>query len=140
GQQLGVRYVVEGSVRRAGNRIRVTAQLIDAVAGNHLWAERYDRDLADIFEVQDEVSRAIAINIAPRLQSEAQYSAKRRAPETMRAYDHYLRAKLLIDTPAGLSDLKRGREHCNRAIEIDPGYSRAYSYKALSYINGLAFM
>jgi TolB-like protein len=140
GQKLGVRYVVEGSVRRAGSRIRVTAQLIDAAAGNHLWAERYDRDLADIFEVQDEVSRAIVTNIAPRLQSEDQYSAKRRAPDDMRAYDHYLRAKLLIDTPADLSDLERGREHCNRAIEIDPGYARAYSYKALSYTNGLAFM
>jgi adenylate cyclase len=67
GRKLGVRYVVEGSVRRAANRVRVTAQLIDAEAGAHVWAERYDRELADIFDVQDEVTRQIVVNIAPRM-------------------------------------------------------------------------
>ena len=140
GRQLGVRYVVEGSVRRAGNRVRVTAQLIDAEAGNHVWAERYDRELADIFEVQDEVARQIVINIAPRLQAADHLSAKRRAPEDMRAYDHYLQAKMLIDAPRDISDLKLGREHCERAIEIDPGYARAHAYTSSSYIVGLALM
>ena len=140
GRQLGVRYVVEGSVRRAGNQIRVTAQLIDAVAGNHLWAERYDRELADVFAVQDEVTRQIVTNIAPRLQSKDQHSATRRAPEDMRAYDHYLQAKLLVDIPRDAADLRRAREHCDRAIEIDPTYARAYAYKALSYVVGIPMM
>jgi TolB-like protein/Flp pilus assembly protein TadD len=140
GRKLGVRYVVEGSVRRAGNRIRVTAQLTDAEAGNHVWAERYDRELADIFDVQDEVTRQIVINIAPRLQAADHLSAKRRTPEDMRAYDHYLQAKVLIDAPRDISDLELGREHCDRAIEIDPGYARAHAYKSSSYTIGLALM
>jgi TolB-like protein/class 3 adenylate cyclase len=140
GRKLGVRYVVEGSVRRAGNRVRVTAQLIDAEAGNHVWAERYDRELADIFEVQDEVTRQIVINIAPRLQAADQLSARRRAPEDMRAYDHYLQAKPLIDAPRGIADLERGREHCERAIEIEPGYALAHAYKATSYTVGIFLM
>jgi len=140
GRQLGVRYIVEGSVRRAGNRIRVTAQLIDAEAGNHVWAERYDRELADIFDVQDEVTRQIVVNIAPRLQAADQLSAKRRAPEDMRAYDHYLQARTLIDTPRGIADLELGREHCERAIEIEPGYARAHAYKANSYTIGMSLM
>jgi TolB-like protein/class 3 adenylate cyclase len=138
GRQLGVRYVVEGSVRRAGTRIRITAQLIDAEAGNHVWADRYDRELADIFDVQDEVTRQIVINIAPRLQAAEQLSAKRRAPEDMRAYDHYLQAKSLIDTPRDIVDLERGREHCERAIAIDPQYARAHAYKSASYVVGLS--
>jgi len=140
GRELGVRHVVEGSVRRSGNRVRVTAQLIDAATGNHLWAERYDRELADIFDVQDEVSRRIVTNIAPRLQFEEQLSARRRAPEDMRAYDHYLRAKLLVDTPHDFADLARAREHCERAIEIDPRYARAYAYKSFSYRVGVVLM
>ena len=140
GRELGVRYVVEGSVRRAGSRIRVAAQLIDAEAGNHVWAERYDRELADVFDVQDDIALQIAVNIAPRLQAVDHLSARRRAPEDMRAYDHYLQAKMLIDAPRDIADLERGREHCDRAIEIEPGYARAYAYKSSSYIVGLALM
>lgn len=140
GRQLGVRYIVEGSVRRALNRVRVTAQLIDAETGNHLWAERYDRQLADIFDVQDEITRQIVINVAPRLQAADHLSARRRAPEDMRAYDHYLQAKMLIDAPRDVSDLRLGREHCERAIEIDPRYARAHAYNSFSYIVGMALM
>jgi TolB-like protein len=140
GRQLGVRYVVEGSVRRAGNRIRVTAQLIDAEAGNHVWAERYDRELTDIFDVQDEVTRQIVVNIAPRLEAADQFSAKRRTPEDMRVYDHYLQAKTLIDAARDIIDLERGREHCERAIEIDPQYARAHAYRAASYIMGMSLL
>jgi TolB-like protein len=140
GRKLGVRYVVEGSVRRAGNRVRVTAQLVDAEGGNHVWAEHYDRELADIFDLQDEVTRQIVVNIAPRLQAADYSSAKRRAPEDMRAYDHYLQAKMLIDAPRGISDLELGREHCDRAIEIDPGYARAHAYRSSSYVVGHALM
>jgi len=138
GRQLSVRYIVEGSVRRAGNRIRITAQLIDAEAGNHIWADRYDRELADVFDVQDEVTRQIVTNIAPRLQAADQVSAKRRKPEDMRAYDYYLQAKMLIDAPRDMADLERGREHCERAIAIDPQYARAHAYKSASFIVGLS--
>jgi TolB-like protein len=140
GRQLGVRYVVEGSVRRAGNRIRISVQLIDAEAGNHVWAERYDRELADIFDVQDEIARQVVVNIAPRLQAADHLSARRRAPEDMRAYDHYLQAKMLIDAPRDVPDLELGREHCERALEIDPGYARAHAYKSFSYLVGISLM
>jgi TolB-like protein/class 3 adenylate cyclase len=140
GRKLGVRYVVEGSMRRAGNRIRITAQLIDAAAGNHLWAERYDRELADIFDVQDEVTRQIVANVAPRLAIADHLSAKRQRPEDMRAYDHYLQGKSLIDAPADLADLARGREHCKQALKIDPNYARAHAYLAASYIVGVTMM
>jgi tetratricopeptide (TPR) repeat protein len=135
-----VQYVVEGSVRRAGNRFRITAQLIDAAAGNHLWAERYDREMEDIFAVQDDVTRQIVTNIAPRLQLEDQHSATRRAPQDMRAYDHYLQAKKLVDIPSDVADLRLAREHCDRAIEINPGYARAHAYKAMSYVIGIPMM
>jgi TolB-like protein len=136
GRKLGVRYVVEGSVRRAGNRVRVTAQLIEAASGNHLWAERYDRELADVFDMQDEVARQVVVNIAPRLHSADLDSSKRRSPSDMRAYELYLRAKALVDTPTDYHDLVRAREYCERAIAIDPSFARAYAYKAFSYIIG----
>lgn len=140
GRKLGVRYVVEGSMRRAGNRVRITAQLIDAAAGNHLWAERYDRELADIFDVQDELTHQIVANVAPRLQIADHMSAKRQRPEDMRAYDHYLQGKSLVDAPGDLADLARGRDHCKRAIEIDPNYARAHAYLSASYIVGVTMM
>ena len=140
GRKLGVRYVVEGSMRRAGNRIRITAQLIDAAAGNHLWAERYDRELADIFDVQDELTRQIVSNVAPRLQIADHLSAKRQRPEDLRAYDYYLQAKSLLDAPVDFADLARGREYCSRALEIDPNYARAHAYLAASYIVGITMM
>jgi TolB-like protein/Flp pilus assembly protein TadD len=140
GRELGVRYVAEGSVRRAGNRVRITAQLIDAQAGHHIWADRYDRDLEDVFAVQDEVTRQIVNSIAPRLQSEDLQLAKRKMPSDLRAYDHYLRAKPLVDAPASLSDLARAREHCDAALAIDPTYARAYAYKALSYVIGASLL
>ncbi len=136
GRRLGVRYVVEGSVRRAGNRVRVTAQLIEAATGSHLWAERYDREPADVFDVQDEVARQIVVNVAPRLQNADLDSAKRHAPAGLRAYEWYLRAKALVDTPSGQEDLLRAREYCDRAIAIDPNFARAHAYKAFSYIIG----
>ncbi len=140
GRQLGVRYIAEGSVRRAGNRVRITAQLIDAQSGHHVWAERYDRDLEDIFAVQDEVTQRIVASIAPRVQAEDLQIAKRKLPGDMRAYDHYLKARLLVDTPANLADLERAREHCDAAIEIDPAYARAHSYRTLSYIVGSSLL
>jgi adenylate cyclase len=80
GRELGVRYVLEGSLRKAGNRIRVTAQLVEAETGKHVWAERYDRDLADIFAVQGEITEAVTIAIAPAIAEAEQQRAMRKPP------------------------------------------------------------
>jgi len=140
GRSLGVRYVAEGSVRRAQNRVRVTAQLIDARTGAHLWAERFDRELEDVFAVQDEVTRKIVTSIAPLLAGESLQLAKRKPPEDMRAYDYYLRAKAVVDDPLTDADLKEARNYCGRAIQLDPSYARAHAYKALSYTVGVLIL
>src|SRR5206468_1662907 len=90
-RKLGVQYVVEGSVRRAGDRVRITAQLIDAATGTHLWAERFDRELADIFAVQDEVVRTVAATVAGRVEVAGAEMARRKPPESLVAYDYALR-------------------------------------------------
>src|SRR5439155_4321602 len=129
GRELGVRYLAEGSVRRAGERIRVTTQLIDTRSGSHLWAERYDREFKDIFSVQDEITRRIATSLAPRIEAEDLDSAQRKPPEDMRAYDFYLKAKSSVFSPGDGEELKRAREYCDRAIQIDPSYPRAQADK-----------
>jgi TolB-like protein/class 3 adenylate cyclase/Flp pilus assembly protein TadD len=134
GRDLGVQYVVEGSVRRVGNRVRVTAQLIDAGTGSHLWAERYDRDLRDIFAVQDEITLRIVTSLVPRIEAEGLDLAKRKPPKDMRAYDYCLRARSLMDTPRGAADFEQAREYCDRAIQLDPSYARVHAYKAVSYL------
>ena len=91
GRELGVRYVVEGSVRRYASRVRVTAQLIDAVAGNHIWAERYDRDLADVFAVQDEISELVATAIRPAVGDAEQRRVLRKQPGNLSAWETYQR-------------------------------------------------
>ena len=90
GERLGVQYVVEGSVRRAANRVRVTAQLIEAQTGNHIWAERYDRDLEDIFAVQDELTRSIVATLAAQLGKTVAKHAGRKPPASVKAYEYYL--------------------------------------------------
>jgi TolB-like protein len=130
-RELGADYVLEGSVRRAGNRIRVTAQLIDAVGGSHVWAERYDRELADIFEVQDELTRSIVGRLAIGLEDEALEKARRRRPDSMRAYEHWLRGKRAI-WGAGKDNIQ-ARRHFEDAIAVDPKFSRAYSGLAVTY-------
>ena len=92
GRELGVRYVLEGSIRRAGNRIRVTAQLIDALSGNHIWAEKYDRVLEDIFAVQEELTQAIVVAIAPQIDAAERDKARLRRPESLSAYEIAVRA------------------------------------------------
>jgi adenylate cyclase len=91
GRELGVRYVLEGSMRKAGNRIRVTAQLIEAGTGNHVWAERYDRDLADIFAVQDEITHALTTALAPAIADAELRRAIRKPPESLDAWAAYQR-------------------------------------------------
>jgi hypothetical protein len=96
-RELGVAYVVEGSVRRAADRVRISAQLVDAATGNHLWAERYDRDVLDIFAVQDEVARAVASTVSGRLEAARRDRIERLSPTALRAYDLVLRARSLTE-------------------------------------------
>ncbi|MEX2648282.1 MAG: adenylate/guanylate cyclase domain-containing protein [Alphaproteobacteria bacterium] len=135
GRELGARYVVEGSVRKAGNRVRVTAQLVEAETGNHVWAERYDRGLDDIFAVQDEVVRAIVGQLPARL-DQAAFERTRRAPsENLTAYDLILRARWNIwrtveDRGKILEDLKR-------AIALEPNLAEAHGLIAGYYAYGV---
>jgi adenylate cyclase len=92
GRELGVRYVLEGSVRKSGNRIRITAQLVEAATGNHVWAERYDRDLADIFAVQDEITERVVAAIEPELYAAEQVRSQSKPPESLDAWECVIRA------------------------------------------------
>ena len=130
GEKLGVQFVVEGSVRRAGNKVRVTAQLIEAATGNHVWAERYDRDLADIFEVQDELAHGVASRVAGRVRSSASERALQRPTENMTAYDYYLRG-LGTQNNYVISETYDKFLDCvaslRKAIELDPGFAGAHA-------------
>lgn len=127
GQELGVAYVVEGSVRKAGNRVRITAQLVEAESGNHLWAERYDRELEDIFAVQDEVVREIAAAVPGRLDAIAAQRARRRPVKNLTAYDYVLRGEWHFNQEYAARDAVPLFE---KAIEIDPQCARAYIWLA----------
>ncbi len=129
GRELGVRYVVEGSVRKAGNRVRITAQLVDAATGNHLWAERYDRDLEDIFAVQDEVVETIAANLGQSLRDAALVQARARTASNLTAYDHLLRGRAAWWS----GHQNEAFEHLDRALAADPDYAAAHAWLALQY-------
>jgi adenylate cyclase len=133
GHDLGVRYVLEGSVRRAGVRLRITAQLIDAATGHHLWAERFDRDLADIFEVQDEVTSRIVVTLAGKLEESERRRARSLQTENLEAYDCVLRGRELWFrfTPEANREARRLYE---KAIGLDPDYARAYASLAWTYL------
>jgi adenylate cyclase len=121
GRKLGVRYVLEGSVRKASGKVRIAGQLIDAVTGAHIWADRFERDLTDIFALQDDVTVAVVSAIRPRLlQAEIALAARRR-PENLTAYDYYLRAvqQLYSTTREGVAEAIR---LTHRALELDPGF------------------
>ena len=120
GRELGVRYVVEGSVRRYAGRVRVTAQLIDAVAGNHIWAERYDRDLVDVFAVQDEIAKRGGA-IRPAVGDAERRRVLRKPPGKLSAWETYQRGlwHLSVGTPA---ENEQARDLSKQAIEIDPGF------------------
>jgi len=134
GCELGVRYVLEGSVRKAGNRVRITAQLIEATTGHHVWAERYDRDLADIFAVQDEITEQVVAAIEPQLYAAEGIRAKRKPPESLDAWECVVRALSLMNSRTKL-DVTAARELLQKAIALDPGYAQAYSL--LSYLTTL---
>lgn len=124
-RKLGVRYVVEGSVRRAGARVRITAQLIDAIEDQHIWAERYDRNLEDIFAVQDEVTEAVVTTIEPRLISTERQRARRKPPESLSAWECYQRGMWHIYQYKA-EDTKKALDFLYKAIELDPNFASAH--------------
>jgi TolB-like protein len=119
GRELGVRYVLEGSLRKSGNRVRVTAQLVEAETGNHVWAERYDRDLADIFAVQDEITEATTIAIAPAIADAEQLRAMRKLPASLDAWGAYQRGMWHL-SKASAEDTILAEKFFQRAIDLDP--------------------
>jgi adenylate cyclase len=131
GRKLGVRYIVEGSVRRAGNRVRITAQLIDAVEDKHLWADRYDRELEDIFAVQDEVVQAIVTTIEPQLISTERQLARRKPTENLSAWESYQRGLWHIYQYKP-EDTIKALEFLEKAIQLDPNFASAYGGFAFS--------
>ncbi len=132
-EELGVDYVVEGSVRKAGDRVRITAQLNDAITGSHLWAERYDRSLADVFAVQDEITEAIVAAIEPQLYAAENFRAQRKAPDSLDAWDLVMRAlsHYWRITP---QDFLVCQALLEKAIAIDPNYGQAFGLLATSYM------
>jgi adenylate cyclase len=129
GRELGVRYVLEGSVRKAASRVRITAQLIDVESGAHLWADRFDGGLEDIFELQDQVTERVVGAIAPKLEQAEIERASRKPTDSLDAYDCYLRAHAAIHpwTRPGNEEALR---LFYRAIELDPGFAAAYGMAA----------
>jgi TolB-like protein/tetratricopeptide (TPR) repeat protein len=132
GRELGVRYVLEGSVRRAADRIRINGQLIDAATGAHLWADRFEGDMADVFDLQDQVTRSVVGAIAPRLEQAEIDRAKRKPTESLDAYDHYLRGMAAFHafTRSGNAEAVA---HFSRALELDPGYAASSGMAARCY-------
>ena len=126
GRELGVRYVLEGSLRKAGNRIRVTAQLVEAETGKHVWAERYDRDLTNIFAVQDEITEAATIAIAPAIADAELHRALRKPPESLDAWGAYQRGLWHL-SKAGAEDNALAEKFFQRAIDLDPMFVGGYT-------------
>jgi len=131
-QELGVRYVLEGSVQISGDRIRVTAQLIDAIAGTHLWVERFDRALTDVFQVQDEVTRKLVASLVGKLDQTEMARASLKHPESLDAYSLYWRGYELYMrfTPR---DNAKARELFEKAIALDPHFATAYAFLAATH-------
>jgi TolB-like protein len=127
---LGVRYIVEGSVRKVGTRIRVTAQLIDAVSQSHLWAERYDRDIEDISALQDDVTRAVVTTLEGRVAASGAEQARRKRTKDWAAYDFFLQGRSLMDR----YQIVEAEPFFTRAIELDPGYAHAHAWRAISLV------
>jgi len=136
-RSLGVTHILEGSVRKAGNSVRITAQLIDGATGGHLWAERYDRDLTDIFAIQDEISQAIVGALRVRLLPAERKAIEKRGTGNAAAYNFYLMARQYW-VSGNYGDIKREQRVirlARRATEIDPGYAQAWALMALAQVN-----
>jgi len=129
GRELGVRYVLEGSVRKSGNRTRITAQLVEAANGNHVWAERYDREMADIFAVQDEITERVVATIEPELYAAEHFRVHRKPPDSLDAWECVMRA-LSCAAQSSLSGYTEAEALCRRASVIAPRYGQAHSLLA----------
>jgi TolB-like protein/Flp pilus assembly protein TadD len=134
GQELGVRYVLEGSIRKLGNRLRITAQLIDATDGSHIWAERFDRQLKDIFELQDEMTQAIATNVNTELAGQERVIARQKDETHLNAWDCYQRG-MWHAYQSGKDNVTQARDWYNKSLEVDPNFAQAHG--ALAYLNFL---
>lgn len=132
GRELGVRYVLEGSVRKAANRLRITGQLIDTATGTHLWADRFDGGIEDVFELQDRITASVIGAIAPKLEQAEIERSKRKPTESLDAYDYYLRglASLYRWNREGVSE---ALQQLNQAIALDPDFASAYGVAAWCY-------
>ena len=136
GRSLGVRYVLEGSVRKAAGKVRITGQLIDAVTGAHIWADRFERDLTDVFILQDEVTVAVVSAIQPKLLQTEIAMATRRRPESLTAYELYLRAmqQFCLATHEGLAEAIR---LAHRALELDPRFGYIAALAGAIHVNNV---
>jgi TolB-like protein/Tfp pilus assembly protein PilF len=132
GRELGARYVLEGSVRKGGNRLRITAQLIESETGNHLWAEKYDGALEEVFDLQDRITEGVAGAIEPSLRQAEVERARRKRPENLDAYDLYLRA-LPHAWAWAPAEQEKSVERLEAALKIDPHYVAAHGLLAWSY-------
>jgi TolB-like protein/Tfp pilus assembly protein PilF len=136
-EELGVRYVLEGSVRLAGDRVRINAQLIDATTGGHLWAERYDRDLGDIFALQDEIAGKIVKALEVKLAAGEQEQVARRYTDNLKAYDFFLRGRAYWRRRTGVFGKDQATEQAQqmfeKAIELDPKFAAAYAELSITH-------
>ena len=135
-EELGVRYLLEGSVRKSGDRVRITAQLNDVATGSHIWAERYDRDLADVFAVQDQITEAIVAAIEPQIYAAENFRARSKPPNSLDAWDLVMRA-LWHYWRVTRQDNMVAQALLEKAITIDPNYGQALSVLATSHMSGV---
>ena len=137
GRELGVQYLLDGSVRKRGSRVRITAQLVDTATGAHVWAESYDRDMQGIFDVQDEITATIVATLSGQIKSATIAHAKRKPPSNWRAYDWFLMGMECYNLPQTRentkANLNRAIQFFQKAIEIDPQYARAYGKLGAAY-------
>jgi TolB-like protein len=134
GRRLGVRYLVEGRVRRSGKRVRVTAQLIEAASGRRLWAERYDRDLDDLFAVQDEITDVIVATVAGRIEEAGRRHAEAKRPQDMDVYDCLLRGRHCLNQYTRATEIE-ARRHFERALALEPNNAAAHAGLAVSHLH-----
>jgi adenylate cyclase len=138
GRELGVRYILEGSVQRSSNKVRINAQLIDAATESHLWAERYDRDINDLFAVQNEIVQTIVTTLAIKVGKAERARAMYKDTDNLEAYDYFLRGWEHHKQRTRSANIK-AKEMFKKAIELDPAYANAYVFLARSYVSDLSY-
>ena len=138
-EDLGVRYVLEGSVRRSGNQIRITALLIDALTGNHVWADRYDRSLEDVFEVQSEVAQQVAKSLSVTLKANENERLFQQYTTNIDAYDVFLQARRIVDKPSK-DNILRGEKLFKQVIALDPDFAGGYAGLSFNYSVQIRFL